>query len=46
MEIGVIGLGRIGLGMVWRLRRAGLRVVGYDRDPEKVRDAAGLSFCA
>ncbi|MFN3285735.1 MAG: phosphogluconate dehydrogenase (NAD(+)-dependent, decarboxylating) [bacterium] len=42
MEIGWIGLGRMGLGMVRRLRRAGLRVVGYDRDPERLQDAAGL----
>lgn len=28
--------------MVRRLRRAGLRVVGYDRNPERLQDAAGL----
>ncbi|MDR7440492.1 MAG: decarboxylating 6-phosphogluconate dehydrogenase [Armatimonadota bacterium] len=42
MEIGWIGLGRMGLGMVRRLRRAGLRVVGYDRDPERLQGAAGV----
>jgi 6-phosphogluconate dehydrogenase len=31
MEIGIVGLGRMGAGMARRLARAGTRVVGYDR---------------
>jgi 6-phosphogluconate dehydrogenase len=33
MQIGMIGLGRMGGNMAERLRRAGHDVVGYDRDP-------------
>jgi len=33
MQIGMIGLGRMGGNMAERLRRAGHEVVGYDRDP-------------
>jgi 6-phosphogluconate dehydrogenase len=33
MEIGVIGLGRMGANMARRMARAGARVVAYDRDP-------------
>jgi 6-phosphogluconate dehydrogenase len=33
MEIGLIGLGKMGGNMRERLRRAGHTVVGYDRDP-------------
>jgi 6-phosphogluconate dehydrogenase len=42
MELGMIGLGRMGGNMAERLRRAGHTVVGYDRDP-KVTDVASLS---
>ena len=41
MEIGIIGLGRMGANMAERLRRGGHTVVGYDRDPEH-RDVASL----
>jgi|SRR4051794_17942907 6-phosphogluconate dehydrogenase len=41
MEIGLVGLGRMGGNMRERLRRAGHTVTGYDRDPE-VRDADSL----
>ena len=34
MEIGLIGLGKMGGNMRERLRRAGHKVVGFDRDPE------------
>ncbi|MCI0685886.1 MAG: decarboxylating 6-phosphogluconate dehydrogenase [Sporichthyaceae bacterium] len=34
MEIGLVGLGRMGGNMRERLRRAGHTVVGYDRNPE------------
>ena len=37
MELGMIGLGRMGGNMVERLLRGGHRVVGYARDPEAVR---------
>jgi 6-phosphogluconate dehydrogenase len=41
MEIGIVGLGRMGGNMARRLARAGVRVVGFDRDParrEALRD--------
>jgi 6-phosphogluconate dehydrogenase len=41
MEIGLVGLGRMGGNMRERLRRAGHTVVGYDRNPE-VSDTASL----
>jgi 6-phosphogluconate dehydrogenase len=41
MELGLVGLGRMGGNMRERLRRAGHTVVGYDRNPE-VSDVAGL----
>jgi 6-phosphogluconate dehydrogenase len=41
MEIGLIGLGKMGGNMRERLRRAGHKVVGYDRDPER-RDVDSL----
>ena len=34
MEIGLVGLGRMGGNMRERIRRAGHTVVGYDRNPE------------
>ena len=39
MELGMIGLGRMGGNMVERLLRGGHRVVGYARDPGSVRRA-------
>ena len=36
MRIGMIGLGRMGANMSERLVRAGIEVVGYDRDPAAV----------
>ncbi|HEX6470237.1 MAG TPA: decarboxylating 6-phosphogluconate dehydrogenase [Streptosporangiaceae bacterium] len=41
MELGMIGLGRMGGNMAERLRRGGHTVVGYDRDPE-VSDVGSL----
>jgi 6-phosphogluconate dehydrogenase len=41
MEIGLVGLGKMGGNMRERLRRAGHTVVGYDRDPE-VSDVESL----
>jgi 6-phosphogluconate dehydrogenase len=37
MDIGFIGLGRMGANMVERLLRGGHRVVAYNRTPEKVK---------
>ena len=34
MQIGMIGLGKMGGNMAERLRRAGHDVVGYDHHPE------------
>ncbi|HEX6498478.1 MAG TPA: decarboxylating 6-phosphogluconate dehydrogenase [Micromonosporaceae bacterium] len=42
MQLGLVGLGRMGGNMRERLRRAGHEVVGYDRNPE-VSDAASLA---
>lgn len=42
MEIGFIGLGKMGLNMVTRLQRAGHRVVAYDRSAEAVTQAAAV----
>lgn len=41
MELGLVGLGKMGGNMRERVRRAGHTVIGYDRDPE-VSDVAGL----
>lgn len=46
MEIGWIGLGRMGMGMAGRLLRAGLRVVGYDGDRDRLQEAARLGVRA
>ena len=40
MELGVIGLGRMGSNMSQRLMEGGNRIVAYDRDPEAVRAVA------
>ena len=37
MEIGIVGLGRMGANMARRLLAGGHRVIGYDRDPEIAR---------
>jgi 6-phosphogluconate dehydrogenase len=42
MELGMIGLGRMGGNMAERLRRGGHTVIGYDRDPE-VTDVGSLA---
>jgi 6-phosphogluconate dehydrogenase len=39
MEIGFVGLGRMGMNMVTRIMRGGHRVVAFDRNPERVREA-------
>jgi len=41
MQIGMIGLGKMGGNMAERLRQHGHTVVGYDRDPQ-VSDVAGI----
>jgi 6-phosphogluconate dehydrogenase len=45
MQIGMIGLGRMGGNMVQRLRAAGHEVIGYDRNPDvsEVADLAELA---
>ena len=42
MQLGLVGLGRMGFNMRERLRRAGHEVVGYDRSPDK-SDATSLA---
>jgi len=41
MEIGMIGLGRMGANMSKRLAAGGHRVVGYDQNPEAAKGLAG-----
>jgi 6-phosphogluconate dehydrogenase len=41
MEIGLVGLGRMGGNMARRMARAGIRVVGYDPDPAVRASLAG-----
>jgi 6-phosphogluconate dehydrogenase len=41
VQLGLVGLGRMGFNMRDRIRAAGHEVVGYDRNPD-VRDAASL----
>jgi 6-phosphogluconate dehydrogenase len=45
MELGMIGLGRMGGNMAERLRQGGHTVVGYDRDP-KISDVDTLAGLA
>src|SRR5438477_8704905 len=40
MELGFIGLGRMGANMVERLLLGGHRIVAYNRSPGKTREAA------
>jgi len=44
MELGFVGLGRMGLNMVARLTRGGHQIVAYDRSPDAVNraDAVGV----
>ncbi len=42
MQVGMVGLGRMGANMAERLRSGGHEVIGYDRDP-KVSQVASLS---
>jgi 6-phosphogluconate dehydrogenase len=42
MQLGMVGLGRMGANMAARLRAAGHEVVGYDRDPA-ISDASSLA---
>ena len=39
MQIGFIGLGRMGLNMVYRLAEGGHDVHVWNRSPQKVKDA-------
>jgi 6-phosphogluconate dehydrogenase len=39
MELGIIGLGRMGANMSERLMRSGHRVISYDRSPEAIQRA-------
>ncbi len=41
MELGFVGLGRMGFNMTLRLLKGGHRVVAYNRSPDKVQEAAG-----
>jgi len=41
MEIGIVGLGRMGAGMARRLARGGARVICYDRSEEARKELAG-----
>ncbi|HTP68273.1 MAG TPA: decarboxylating 6-phosphogluconate dehydrogenase [Dongiaceae bacterium] len=41
MQLGMIGLGRMGANMVRRLQKAGHKCVVYDRSPDSVKQLAG-----
>ncbi|MEZ5076866.1 MAG: decarboxylating 6-phosphogluconate dehydrogenase [Solirubrobacterales bacterium] len=41
MELGIVGLGRMGANMARRLMRDGHKIVAYDVDPEAVKELAG-----
>lgn len=41
MELGFIGLGKMGMNMVTRLRQSNHRIVAYDRAPDVVAQAEG-----
>jgi 6-phosphogluconate dehydrogenase len=42
MQLGMIGLGRMGGNMASRIREAGHTIVGYDRAPDSGRDVTSL----
>jgi 6-phosphogluconate dehydrogenase len=42
VDLGMIGLGRMGGNMAERLRKAGHTVIGFDRSPESKRDVDSL----
>jgi 6-phosphogluconate dehydrogenase len=42
MQMGMVGLGRMGQNMVWRLAKAGHEVVVTDRDPEVIRKTVAI----
>jgi 6-phosphogluconate dehydrogenase len=42
MELGMIGLGRMGGNMAERIRQAGHSVIGFDQSPKSARDVATL----
>ncbi|MQA28294.1 MAG: decarboxylating 6-phosphogluconate dehydrogenase [Luteitalea sp.] len=48
MQLGFVGLGKMGLNMVTRLTRGGHEIVAFDRSPDAVRnaEAAGASGVA
>jgi 6-phosphogluconate dehydrogenase len=46
MDIGIVGLGRMGASMARRLARGGVRVVGYDGDAATARSLAGDGIAA
>ena len=41
MQLGMIGLGRMGANMVRRLQNNGHKCVVYDRSPDSVKQLAG-----
>jgi 6-phosphogluconate dehydrogenase len=46
MQIGLIGLGKMGGNMAERLRRDGHEVIGYDRNPDSPRNVDSLEALA
>ena len=41
MELGIVGLGRMGANMARRLMRDGHKIVAYDVNPDAVAELAG-----
>ena len=46
MQLGMVGLGRMGAGIVRRLLRAGHHCVGYDVSPDAVAAVDGTGWSA
>ena len=46
MELGLVGLGKMGGNMRERIRRAGHTVIGYDRNPDLADVTASRSWWA
>src|SRR5690348_10717736 len=46
MQLGMVGLGRMGGNMVERLRRGGHEVIGFDLSPDSGRDVDSLEALA
>ena len=44
MQLGMVGLGRMGQNMVWRLAKAGHEVVVTDRDANVIKQTVAIEI--